>query len=114
MPAMFGGIFSAVFIPLAAQRQQRMKKIRHAMLKHQHCPHCGYNLRDLPLAPSDGATICPECACAWHLDEVHGADPVTGETPAERSRRMQLKMTLLIIGLAAFFALGIVFFIARL
>ena len=32
------------------------------------CPHCGYDIRGLPTDPEDGATICPECGCAWQLD----------------------------------------------
>jgi hypothetical protein len=37
------------------------------MLKHLRCPHCAYDLRLLPTDPKDGATVCPECGCAWHL-----------------------------------------------
>jgi hypothetical protein len=38
------------------------------MLKHRRCPHCGYDLRLLPIDSNDGATVCPECGCAWSLD----------------------------------------------
>jgi transcription initiation factor TFIIIB Brf1 subunit/transcription initiation factor TFIIB len=37
------------------------------MLKHRRCPHCGYDIRGLPVDPQDGATVCPECGCAWEL-----------------------------------------------
>jgi transcription initiation factor TFIIIB Brf1 subunit/transcription initiation factor TFIIB len=37
------------------------------MLKHLRCPHCGYDLRGLAADPEDGATVCPECGCAWRL-----------------------------------------------
>jgi transcription initiation factor TFIIIB Brf1 subunit/transcription initiation factor TFIIB len=39
------------------------------MLEHRRCPHCGYDLRMLPTDPDDGSTVCPECGCAWGLDE---------------------------------------------
>ena len=46
----------------------RRGKVAAAMLKHLRCPHCGYDLRLLPTDPADGATVCPECGCAWQLD----------------------------------------------
>jgi hypothetical protein len=49
-------------------RQVRFKKIRRVMLRHRHCPHCGYDLRGLPPDDQDDATVCPECGCAWKLD----------------------------------------------
>ena len=39
------------------------------MLKHLRCPHCGYDIRGLPTAPEDVATECPECGCAWRLED---------------------------------------------
>jgi hypothetical protein len=45
----------------------RFGKVAVAMLKHRRCPHCGYDLRGLPTDDADGATICPECGCAWAL-----------------------------------------------
>jgi hypothetical protein len=62
-------------------RRHRFGKIRAAMLKHRHCPHCAYALRGLRPDESDGATVCPECGCAWmlpghRLDE----DPVNAVT----------------------------------
>jgi hypothetical protein len=39
------------------------------MLKHRRCPHCGYDLSNLPTDPEDGVTGCPECGCAWMLEE---------------------------------------------
>ncbi|UCG16522.1 MAG: zinc ribbon domain-containing protein [Phycisphaerales bacterium] len=46
----------------------RFKRIRNIILRHSRCPHCGYDLRMLPVDPQDGATVCPECGCAWRLD----------------------------------------------
>jgi hypothetical protein len=46
----------------------RFKRIRNIILKHSRCPHCGYDLRMLRVDPEDGATVCPECGCAWKLN----------------------------------------------
>jgi hypothetical protein len=48
-------------------RRNRLKRVSRTMLEHLRCPHCGYDLRMLPVDASDGATVCPECGCAWHL-----------------------------------------------
>jgi hypothetical protein len=48
-------------------RRARVKRISTVMLMYRRCPHCGYDLRLLPADPSDGATVCPECGCAWTL-----------------------------------------------
>ena len=50
-------------------KKKRFGKVAAAMLKHLHCPHCGYDIRGLPIDPEDGATVCPECGCAWRLDD---------------------------------------------
>jgi len=50
-----------------AARRKRFDRVKHAMLKRRRCPHCGYDLRDLPVDADDGATLCPECGCAWKL-----------------------------------------------
>lgn len=49
-------------------RRARAKLVCAIMLQHLRCPHCGYDIRALPTDPVDGATICPECGCAWKLD----------------------------------------------
>jgi hypothetical protein len=46
----------------------RFRRISKIILKHNRCPHCGYDLRMLPVDPADGATVCPECGCAWRLE----------------------------------------------
>ena len=51
-----------------AIKRRRFGKVAAAMLKYSRCPHCGYDLRLLPTDPADGATICPECGCAWQLE----------------------------------------------
>jgi hypothetical protein len=50
-----------------ALKRKRFGAVAAAMLKHRHCPHCGYDLRLLPVEPADGATVCPECGTAWRL-----------------------------------------------
>lgn len=46
----------------------RSVRIRKAMLTSLRCPHCGYDIHGLPVDPDDGATVCPECGCAWELE----------------------------------------------
>jgi hypothetical protein len=49
-------------------KRKRFGNVAAAMLKHLRCPHCGYDLRMLPTDSQDGATVCPECGCAWRLE----------------------------------------------
>ena len=56
------------YLKLRKARQARNQRIHLIMLKHRHCPHCGYDIRGLPTDSEDGATVCPECGCAWRLD----------------------------------------------
>ncbi len=51
-------------------KRKRFGHVAAAMLRHVRCPHCGYDIRELPVDPSDGATVCPECGCAWKLRDV--------------------------------------------
>jgi len=56
--------------PLIAFRMARTKyisRVASVMLTHCHCPHCGYDIRSLLADFKDGATVCPECGCAWHV-----------------------------------------------
>lgn len=53
--------------------QVRFKRVCRVMLRHGRCPHCGYDLRNLPADETDNATVCPECGCAWMLDEPRDA-----------------------------------------
>jgi hypothetical protein len=58
------------FVPLViwyGLKAARFGKIAAAMLKHRRCPHCGYDLGGLEPDDADGATVCPECGCAWHM-----------------------------------------------
>ena len=71
-------LFQGVWIvPLAlwvTARRNRFHRIRKAMLRHLRCPHCGYDVRGLTADPQDGATVCPECGCAWRLESARPAD----------------------------------------
>lgn len=55
-------------------KRSRFGKIAAAMLKHGRCPHCGYDLKNLPIDDSDGATVCPECGCGWRMKEEGSRD----------------------------------------
>ncbi len=68
-------------IPLSAWyriKRSRFGKVAAAMLKYLRCPHCGYDMRLLPTDPADGATVCPECGCAWRLADKTVASGVNG------------------------------------
>ena len=59
--------FARVYYAFRKARRARWARIRNVMLRHLHCPHCGYDVRGLLPDPGDGATLCPECGCAWRL-----------------------------------------------
>jgi hypothetical protein len=50
-------------------RHARFSQVTTVMLKYSRCPHCGYDLRLLPPDSTDGTTVCPECGCAWRLED---------------------------------------------
>jgi hypothetical protein len=58
-------IWSLIFWLYA--KRIRYKRIQAVMLKYRHCPHCGYDIHDLPTNSADGSTMCPECGCTWLL-----------------------------------------------
>ena len=63
--------FGAIWVPLygawMGTRGVRFQRTTKVMLRHRRCPHCGYDLRGLRVDDDDGATVCPECGCAWTL-----------------------------------------------
>ncbi len=63
----YTGVWVAVLGAWIALRKVRHERIGRVMLRHLRCPHCGYDIRGLPVDPTDGATVCPECGCAWKL-----------------------------------------------
>jgi hypothetical protein len=87
--------------------RERLPRIRLVMLKHRRCPHCGYNLRGLPPCPEDNATVCPECGCAWRLDEpaVAGYSAAAAQQASGLGRRARITIAaaliVIMLGLAA-------------
>jgi hypothetical protein len=65
----YGSIWIALYAFWMGTRGVRFQRITKVMLQHRRCPHCGYDLRDLPVDGADGATVCPECGCAWRLSD---------------------------------------------
>ncbi len=61
-------------------RMRRLEHVKDVLLRHLRCPHCGYDLRMLPVDTADGATICPECGHAWHLSDTSDSN-VTNSSP---------------------------------
>ncbi len=62
------------FVPALAWYSTKLVRLARTctiMLKHLRCPHCGYDIRGLPVDPQDSCTVCPECGCAWRLDDSH-------------------------------------------
>jgi len=53
-------------------KRRRLNNVAEIMLKYARCPHCAYDLRFLSRDDDDGATVCPECGCAWHLEQSQG------------------------------------------
>jgi hypothetical protein len=113
-------------VPWMVARQARMKRVRFAMLKHRRCPHCGYDLRrcphcgydlrGLPTDPADQATVCPECGCAWVLDERANSERLAATAPAAMragSRGTVTMLTLMLVGLTLLGILGTVMFLRR-
>jgi hypothetical protein len=62
------GVWIGPWLIWMGAKAARSKRVRRVMLQHLRCPHCGYDIRGLPTDPTDGATVCPECGCAWTLD----------------------------------------------
>ncbi|MCP3904829.1 MAG: hypothetical protein GY715_14475 [Planctomycetes bacterium] len=92
-PAIFAAVVGGAVAPIIAARQKRIQKVRNVMLRHERCPHCGYGLTGVPRA-DDGATVCPECECAWRLDDVPGS-------PAGSAGRSAAQQTWMLMILAA-------------
>jgi hypothetical protein len=65
-----GNVWFLVLVFWYRAKQGRFGRIRRIMLKHERCPHCGYDLHALAADPADGATLCPECGCAWKIENA--------------------------------------------
>jgi hypothetical protein len=73
-------LFVLPFIIWGGARKKRFGLVAAALLKHERCPHCGYDLRGLAADASDGATLCPECGCAWKLIDAAAQMPREHDT----------------------------------
>lgn len=67
---LYQGVWIVPLVFWRAARRSRFHRIRQAMLECRRCPHCGYDIRGLPVDPADGATVCPECGCAWRMTDT--------------------------------------------
>jgi hypothetical protein len=105
-PVIFGpSIICCFVVPCITARQARRKRVRFAMLKCRRCPHCGYDLRRLPVDPTDEATVCPECGCAWRLDHPeidHGLMAGTAREDRRRTTAVLVGVALLLVLAAGF------------
>ena len=68
------GVWVAPWAFWMGSRNVRRQRITRVMLARQRCPHCGYDIRLLPVDRADGATVCPECGCAWKLEVPAAVD----------------------------------------
>ena len=101
---MVPNVLCCILIPWLTTRQARLKRARFAMLKHRRCPHCCYDLRLLPTDPTDGATVCPECGCAWLIDDAVLTERlVTTATPGVGvgGQKKMLVLVALLLGVMA-------------
>lgn len=69
VPLTLPGLACCIVLPWFAIRRAKGSRVRDALLSHRRCPHCGYDLRGLPITPSDETTVCPECGCAWVIND---------------------------------------------
>ena len=66
-PAVAMMLAAGVVLPVIVARRRRLARSRDILLRHGHCPHCGYRIREVPPRPESGQTVCPECASAWRI-----------------------------------------------
>ncbi len=62
-------VMLAFLFPFPLIRKDYTSRVATVMLTYVRCPHCGYDIRGLPRSSEDGATVCPECGCAWMLND---------------------------------------------
>lgn len=98
-PAILCAMIGGGVVPFIVAHKQRMQRVREVLLHHRRCPHCGYDLRELPSDSDDHCTVCPECACAWRLDE-HRDAPSRPRVAGQTSGRRAWMWVALIIGTA--------------
>ena len=89
-----------------------LQRVGPAMLKHRRCPHCGYDIRGLPVVSEDRATICPECGCAWRLDDDEIAGRLAAAS-AELSARHKWLIAAIAVLLVALSLAGLVVYLVK-
>lgn len=95
VPLTLPGLACCLALPWFGIRRAQRSRVCAALLSHRRCPHCGYDLRGLPTDPSDDTTVCPECGCAWVIDDDELTRVLTSQ--AAFGRR---SVWLFVIGLA--------------
>ncbi len=113
-PAYFSiGAYLMFVLPwtILAEKRKRKHKTFAVLLKHRRCPHCGYSLQGLAVDPVDGATVCPECACAWKLDDPLIERMCAGSCGcALRNSRHRVMIIVLALLLAVLLGLGVMLY----
>jgi hypothetical protein len=102
-------VFIIALIPwmVMHKRRSRRGRVSALMIQHRRCPHCGYSLQGLPVDPADGATVCPECACAWRLDDPKLAARATAvDTAAAGVPGRAIWLVFALLGLTVLALLG--------
>ena len=99
---MVPNLVCCILVPWMTTRHARLKRVRFALLRNRRCPHCGYHVCGLPVAPEDGATVCPECGCAWLLEDDAIAAGLAADAPSVglQGRRAMLIVVLILGALA--------------
>jgi hypothetical protein len=92
-------LFVVLFLPwmFVHARRTRCGRVSAVLIKFRRCPHCGYSLRGLPVDPTDGATVCPECACAWRIDDPAIAARAAAPDPTAAGASAPARWVLLVV-----------------
>ncbi len=92
-------------------KRARAKRVCLVMLEHRRCPHCAYDLRELPIEPGVGATVCPECGCAWRLDDPAAAEWLAADRRERAAAKVKNRKSVWFI--TALLVLGVVLAVAQ-
>ena len=102
-------LFGVFYITWLIGKRARFSRVALVMLKHGRCPHCGYDLRGLSPDSQDRATVCPECGCAWLIDEAAIAGQLAAAAHAQEPLRGKRKVIAIVALLITTLLLGITF-----
>jgi len=92
-PALVPMLVVGVWLPLWGARRRRLTRVMGAMLRHGHCPGCGYSLAGLS-AGGDGLVACPECGAAW---DAEGAAHAAGRSAPPANRPVARAVTVAMV-----------------